>query len=266
MSDPETACYLYCLTPSGGGIQTAQMGVDGQHPVFVRTCGETGAVMGEVAMEEFCGEAAEERLRDLAWLGPRVCRHAAVIEEVMRQAPVLPARFATLFTTLDSLQRSVLANQPAIAAFFAELGDKQEWAVKGLLDRAAALEELGAAGARGPAARSGARYLQAKRIKAQLERDLNLRLREFCGRAAAALGAQPGAFRERRILPSASAGEDAEVVLNWAFLVAPAALDDFRFRLERLNDSAAFPGLRLTLSGAWPPYSFAPNLSGGSQA
>jgi len=266
MSDPETACYLYCLTPYGGGIQIAQMGVDGQHPVLVRNCGETGAVVGEVAMEEFCGEEAEERLRDLAWLAPRVCRHAAVIEEVMRHAPVLPARFATLFTTLDSLQRSVLANQAAIAAFFAELGDKQEWAVKGLLDRAAALGELGTAGARGPAARSGAQYLQARRIKAQLERDLNRRLKEFCRHAAAALGAQPGTFRERRLLPPASAGEEAEVVLNWAFLVAPAALDDFRFRLERLNDGAAFPGLRLTLSGAWPPYSFAPNLSGGREA
>jgi len=266
MGDGETACYLYCLTPSGGGIEIAQMGVDGQHPVSMLACGETGAVVGAVAMDEFCGEAAEERLRDLAWLGPRVCRHAAVIEEVMRQAPVLPARFATLFTTLDSLQRSVLDSQRAIAAFFAELGDKQEWGVKGLLDRAVALRELGAAGAQGPAAASGAQYLQAKRIKAQLERDLNLRLKEFCRRAATTLGAQPGAFRERRILPPASAGEDAEVVLNWAFLVAPEALDDFRFRLQRLNDVAAFPGLKLTLSGAWPPYSFAPNLSGGREA
>ncbi len=266
MADGETACYLYCLTPSLGGIRTAEMGVDGQHPVFVRACGETGAVLGEVARDEFCGEAADERLRDLAWLAPRVCRHAAVVEEVMRQAPVLPARFATLFTSLDSLQRSVLDSQRAIAAFFAELGDKQEWAVKGLLDRAAALRALGAAGARGPGAASGTEYLQAKRIKSELDRDFNLRLKEFCRRAAAILGAQPGTFRERRILPTGSAGEDAEVVLNWAFLVAPAALDDFRLRLQRLNDGTAFPGLKLTLSGAWPPYSFAPNLSGGSEA
>ncbi len=264
MSNGETACYLYCLAPSGRGIETAQMGVDGQHPVLVRACGETDTVMGEVAMDEFCGEAAETHLQDLAWLAPRVCRHAAVVEEVMRQAPVLPARFATLFTSLDSLQRSILKNQRAIAAFFAGLGDKQEWAVKGLLDRTGSLAELGAAETPSPA--PGAQYLQAKRRKAQLERDFNLRLREFSGRAAATLGAQPGAFRERRILPPTSAGEDAEVVLNWAFLVAPAALDEFRSRLERLNQSAAFPGLRLTLSGAWPPYSFAPNLAGGAQA
>ena len=40
---------------------------------------------------------------DLAWVAPRVCRHEAVIEEAMRQSPVLPARFATLFQTIASL-------------------------------------------------------------------------------------------------------------------------------------------------------------------
>lgn len=266
MSNGETACYLYCLTPSARGIQTAQTGVDGQHPVSVRACGEIGAILGEVAIDEFCGERAEAHLQDLAWLGPRVCRHAAVIEEVMHQAPVLPARFATLFTSLDSLERSVVENQPAIARYFAELGDKQEWAVKGLVDRAGSLKIMGAAEAPAPGAAPGARYFQEKRMKAQRERDFNLLLKEFCRRAAVALGAHPSVFRERKLVAPVTDAEDGEVVLNWAFLVSPAALDDFRVRLERLNGGEAFPGLRLGLTGPWPPYSFAPNLSAGGQA
>src|ERR1019366_1055238 len=146
-------------------------------PVFVRACGEIGAVLSEVELGEFCGESAEARLADLAWLGPRVCRHEAVIEEVMSRAPVLPARFATLFISVDSLQRSVFEHREAIAQFFAQLGDQQEWAVKGLLNRAAALERLGASGRPAaeepaPAASPGARYFEEKRRKAQLERDV----------------------------------------------------------------------------------------------
>jgi Gas vesicle synthesis protein GvpL/GvpF. len=212
---------------------------------------------------EFCGEAAEARLQDLAWLGPRACRHAAVIEEVMRQTPVLPARFATLFTSLDSLQQAVHEHREAITGFFARLGDKQEWAVKGLLDRAGALRRLGSPEPSAPATSPGARYFQEKRIQAQWERDFNFRLKEFCRRAAAALGAEVNDFRER---PALGAVADAEVVLNWAFLVAPAALEDFRVRLGRFNGEEAFPGLLLTPSGPWPPYSFAPDLSGGAQA
>ena len=189
----------------------------------------------------------------------------------MSQAPVLPARFATLFSTLDSLDQFILEHREGVAEFFTVLGDKQEWAVKGLLNRADALERLGSSGE--PAAEEralvtspGARYFQEKRIKAQLERDFNLRLKEFCRRAAAALGAQAGGFRERKVLGSITAGTDAEVVLNWAFLLSPAALEDFRVRLDRFNVGEAFPGLMLALTGPWPPYSFAPDLSGGAKA
>src|ERR1035438_4586452 len=114
MSNSETVYYLYCLTPRGCGIKASVIGVDGRHSVSVRACGEMGAVLSEVELGEFCGETAEARLQDLAWLGPRVCQHEAVIEEVMGQTPVLPARFATLFTSLDSLNRSVLEHREAI--------------------------------------------------------------------------------------------------------------------------------------------------------
>jgi hypothetical protein len=271
MSDSGIAYYLYCLTPCGCGIRASAIGVDGQRPVSVRACGGIGAVLSEVELGEFCGESAEARLQDLAWLGPRVCRHEAVIEEVMSQAPVLPARFATLFTSVDRLQQTVLEHREAIAGFFAQLGDKQEWAVKGLLNRAGALERLVSSGQPAaeepaPVTSPGARYFQEKRIKVQLERDFNLRLREFCGRAAAALGAHAGGFLERKVLAPDAAGADAEGVLNWAFLLSPAALEDFRVRLDRFHGGEAFPGLILALTGPWPPYSFAPDLSGGAKA
>jgi hypothetical protein len=54
--------------------------------------------------------------------------------------------------------------------------------------------------------------------------------------------------------------------LNWAFLIPPEDLEDFRASLQRFNDDEAFPGLLLALSGPWPPYSFVPDLSSGAQA
>ena len=102
MSNGETAYYLYCLTPGGRDIRVSAIGVDGRRPVWVYACGEIAAALSEVDVAEFCGESAEARLRDLAWLGPLVGRHEAVIEELMSRAPVLPARLATLFTSVDS--------------------------------------------------------------------------------------------------------------------------------------------------------------------
>ena len=261
-----TAHYLYCLTPGVCGIPASAVGVDGKPGVMAGACGEIGAVFSQAELEEFCGEAADAHLQDLAWLGPRVCRHEAVIEEINNRVPVLPARFATLFTSWDSLQRFVVEHRDAVIGFFTRLGGQREWAVKGLLDRGLALEGPGSAGrpavdARAPAASPGARYFDEKRIKAQWERDFNLRLREFCRRAAAALAEHAGSFRERKVPAPVEAATGAEAVLNWAFLVSPPALDEFRECLARFNQGEAFPGLTLTLTGPWPPYSFVPDLT-----
>ena len=271
MSSSGTAYYLYCLTPGECGIPADAIGVDGQRGVAVLACGGMGAVFSPAELDEFCGQSAEAHLQDLAWLGPRVCRHEAVIEEISDRVPVLPARFATFFRSRDSLQQFVLDHRDAVLRFFTGLGDRREWAVKGLLNRPQALLGPGsparpAAGGGAPAASPGARYFEEKRIQAQWERDFNLRLKEYCRRAAAALTDRAGIFRERKVSAPVAAETDAEVVLNWAFLVPPASLDEFRGCLARLNGAEAFPGLTLTLTGPWPPYSFVPDLSVGAKA
>lgn len=266
MRPSERAYYLYCLTPSGGELQCSATGVDERQPVLVRACGEVCAIYSEVELGEFVGESAEEHMQSLAWLGPRVCSHESVIEHVMGRGAVLPARFATLFSSLDSLEQYIVEHRVAIAGFFAELGERQEWAVKGLLDRAGALEGLFHPAAEELAGSPGTRYFQEKRIKAQLAVEFNQRLRAFSQRAVAALGAHADGFRERKVLTPMAEGREAEVVLNWAFLVAPGAFEDFKATLERLNGGEAFPGLMLALTGPWPPYSFALDLSSGAQA
>ena len=97
-----------------------------------------------------------------------------------------------------------------------------------------------------------------------LQREPKLWLRAKRG-TAAALAEHAGGFRERKVLAPVEAGSEAEIVLNWAFLVSPAALDDFRARLERLNGGEAFPGLLLQLSGPWPPYNFVTHDLAASQ-
>ena len=75
MSASETAYYLYCLGPSERLPRITAAGVDEGSGVFLWSCGDIGAVLSEVSVKEFCGEAAQARLEDLSWLGPRACRH-----------------------------------------------------------------------------------------------------------------------------------------------------------------------------------------------
>ncbi len=259
------ACYLYCLVPSGPTIELAQAGLDARFPVCMEECGRVRAVVSEVELAEFCGDSGERNLQDIGWVGPQVLNHEAVVEDVMRQAPVFPVRFGTLFSSREVLRRSVLECDAEVERFLLQVGNQQEWAVKGQLNRAAALKALSAS-ARSRAAQSvpespGRRYFEEKRILAQADRDLAAQVKEFSRRAARELGALPDSFRQRKVAPPATAEAEEEMVLNWAFLLPPEELEGFRSTVVALNLKGARVAIRLQLTGPFPPYSFAPPLS-----
>ncbi len=259
MTEEDKTYYLYCLTPSGRALELNEAGV------FVWTCDDISAVLSEANREEFCGEGSEARLEDLAWLAPRVFRHEAVVERIMGQSPVLPARFATLFSSLDSLRSFVHKYRDAITGFFAQLGDKREWAVKGLLDRPLAGQSAQPPApllADGP----GKHYLQKKRLEAEAGELTNQWLRAACQKVAGQLEQQASAFRERQLWSGSESEAAAEVILNWAFLVTEDGETDFRRLVTELDEQHRARGLSFALSGPWPPYSFAPALGGEKTA
>jgi hypothetical protein len=254
---PATAWYLYCLAPSGRIGRIEAPGID-ERPVTVLACGGVTTVLSEVPLDEFCGEAAEARLQDLAWLAPRVCRHEAVVEEAMRKGPILPARFAALYSSTASLEQFIACNRQAIAEFFSEIGGRQEWAVKGMLLREKARSALRATAPPALSASPGARYFEEKRIEAGLARQVSLWLKEVSAGAAAELEPLAAGFRERKVTDAGPDEDGTETVLNWAFLVAPEGIGEFRARVGQLSAAHAARGLSLRLSGPWPPYSFVP--------
>lgn len=255
MTQLETAYYLYCLTPSGSVLELNQAGV------FVEDPGRIRAVLSEVRREDFSGEAAEERLQNLAWLAPRAALHEAVVEQVMGQAPVLPAPFATLFESRESVRRFVLAYSGRIDEYFRDLGNKREWAVKGLLHRAPPGEECAPGGEEACAGKS---YLQKKRAQAASRDAMRQRLRAACEQAAAELKQQADDFRERKVWKGDQAGGQPELIFNWAFLLPPGDEAAFRQCITKLEEQHRPLGLSLLISGPWPPYSFAPALGPAS--
>jgi hypothetical protein len=233
--------------------------VDERHPVLVRDCGGIGAVYSEVELEEFVGPAAEARLQDLAWLGPQGLpprsgdRAGDEPRSGAAGAFCDPVHLAGELGELRRLNTGKRSPDFSPSSATGRSGpSKGCWIALPPKARCEKLSQPAAAEDRSP----GARYFEQKRIKAQAEREFNQRLKEHCRQTAAALERSAGGFRERKAMPPEEGG--AEAVLNWAFLLAPAEIAEFRAALERLHGDEAFPGLRLALTGPWPPYSFVP--------
>jgi hypothetical protein len=263
-NDGGEAIYLFCLAGSGHLSAIEGTGVDGRSPLFQWNLRDITAVLSMACVEEFSGPSGESRMEDLAWVGPRACHHEAVIEGVMRHSPVLPARFGTLFSSLESLKKLLTKHYDTISEFLDRVTDKEEWAVKGLLDRDKARERffsmILATDEADLSLSPGMHYFQEQRIQAEFEKELSSWLNVVLKRIASDIARHASDFSERRPLSQEVTGKDTDMVLNWAFLVPRNAMADFRAEIDRANSDQARQGLVFELSGPWPPYSFCPSL------
>jgi hypothetical protein len=241
-------------------------GADKPKP-FIWCDQDLAAVLSRVAADEYCGPAAEANLQDLAWISPRVCWHQAVVEQVLPFGPTLPARFATLFSSLPSLTGFLQEHRQIIGHFLDRVTDQEEWSVKGRLDlaRSSQLHDgVQTVQADQRTLSPGLAYLQARRLKIQAKQELNQRLAEGCDSVERELTSLASEVRRLRVLASETAAPAFETIANWAFLLPKIAVPEFRSRIERANAEQSPFGLSIELSGPWPPYSFCPSLGSNS--
>ncbi len=241
------------------------IGIDGERaPQLWRHAG-LAAIVSIVSRDEWCGAAAEANLQELAWVAPRSLRHEAVLEAATRSAPVFPARFGSLFSSSAALGRLMERHHETIGGFLERVGRQQEWAVKGILDRARAEAELGAphqAAVTGKAALSpGLAYLFEQQSRRKAKEDLEEKLAAACNSLLERLHPLASEARSRPVLSGECAAAPEEMISNWAFLVPPRAVAEFQQRVQQGNSDASLPGLTFAISGPWPPYSFCPPLS-----
>jgi hypothetical protein len=263
----EQGIYLYCLARLSQlpPLPLLGPGVDGQNSLAVATYEDLAAVWSPVPVEDFCGPEAEERLQDLTWIGPRVIRHQEVVAGVMRHSPVLPVRFGTIFASLANLEKVLQCHSGAIAEFLERLADLEEWAVKGMLDRPGAREklfsfQLAREGESLTALSPGKRYFEQQRLRAASDQELQRWLQQVCREVWASLQNYAAEVQARRLLSRETTGSDQDMVWNWALLVPRQAVGGFQARIQDVNAQYASRGLRLDVTGPWPPYSFCPAL------
>jgi hypothetical protein len=258
--------YLYCLARASLVETLAGEMLDGQNPPVISPFRDLAAVWSPVPLEEFVGDAASSRLGNLSWVGPRVWRHEKIVEGLMRQSPVVPARFGTIFSSWESLAQVLENHYGALAAFLAQVADKEEWAVKGLLNRAAAREaffgaRLAAETEPLAALAPGRRYLREQRLRSQSEQDLHRWLWEVSREMNRDLGRFASDLCERRVRPQVEGDQNYEMVLNWAFMVVRELAEKFKGRIDAANARHGQRGLIFECTGPWPPYSFSPALA-----
>lgn len=261
----QKALYLYCFADAAKLTAIDGTGIDEKNPLFLNTADGVTAVMSMVDVHDFIGPGGESNLQDIEWIGPRAYRHQTVIETAMRESPVLPASFGTLYTSERNLTRLMAAHRETIIQFFGRISDKQEWSVKGYVNQKNAVRNIAVellADAAGDLADlpAGARYFKEKQIQAEAKTRLDGWVNHSRLMLADMLEPIAVDINERKIMSREASGKDLDMVLNWAALIHEDAIRAFRDEVDRVNSDQGFRGLTLEMSGPWPPYSFCPTL------
>jgi len=252
----------------------------GGNPVRVVPAAGLAAVAEDVPLEEFGESALRRNLEDLSWLEAAARAHHRVINAVAEQGPVVPMRLATVYSTDEGVAAALSDRAADFREALRRTAARQEWGVKAYAVRDSGREGGAAATQAGPGTRAGAdsgagtqagadsgagaAYLRRRKDELTTQADA----RRTAATSAEAIHAELSrlAVGSRLYPPQAPqlTGGRAQMILNAAYLVDDERGRDFAAAVTSLANR--HPGVRLELTGPWPPYSFAAAAEGGGQA
>ncbi len=208
--------------------------------------------------------AAGERGRMNQSSGTSCPLSPAAGEKGRGEGAVLPIRFGAVFSSRQALERLLTERWTDIARCLDAVSGKEEWSVKAFVDVERASEwfvdndpALAERRQQLPASQ-GARYLQEKRFRADVRKQIQSWSRTIAEQLREELHSLAEEVRPLKLTQGTYPGK--EIVFHSAVLIASSSVAHFQEQLELLQARYAEQGVILDGSGPWPPYSFCPSL------
>ncbi|MEV6206251.1 GvpL/GvpF family gas vesicle protein [Kitasatospora sp. NPDC051914] len=251
--------WIYAVVPDvADGLLDGMTGVAGE-PLRALTAPGLALVVGSVPREDFDERALQQHLADLRWVETAVRAHHRVIAELARTRRTLPLRFATLYRDDRGALSFLRGAGPRLQAALDRVADRDEWGVKAYLD--APVPDAPATGPADPpdgAAAADDRPGTAYLLRRRAQRDDRARRFEQAHERArqihAALADRADEAAEHPLQSAEASGRAAPMLLNGAYLVEHARAAEFGAAVTELGRRTT--GVRVELTGPWPPYSF----------
>ncbi|MBF6357829.1 GvpL/GvpF family gas vesicle protein [Nocardia higoensis] len=232
----------------------AMTGVAGEPLRQVRV-GALTAVVGSVPLAVFGAEPLRRNLEDLDWLDGVARTHDAVVSALSRRAPTVPMRLATVFLDDDRVRALLEERAADFESAIMLVAGRTEWGVKGYGDREALIAAVAAGDADRAGGGSGTAYLIRRRAQLSAQDTVEQEMAERVENIHEALVREAAAGRRQPATDPALSRTKEWMVLNGSYLVDDERSESFAAAVAALDEN--FPGIRLELTGPWPPYSFA---------
>ena len=241
--------YVYCAVEgSPEALPTAGM-PDGGPPRTLPLMGAVSLIVSNVPAARYNASSLEPKLADLDWVAVAGAAHHAVVDAFAEAGfVVLPFRLFTIFshegTALDTFKGAL----PAMARAFDRVRGRQEWVLR--IGKPDPTRAPGAPTGNAPAS-SGTGFLRAKADARREALARAERVKHDARTSFEALAELADAATSRPVDPAGS------LLCDGALLVPPSRMEAVRETLTRSAERLLREGCAVSLTGPWPPYSFA---------
>lgn len=250
---------LYVYAVAREAVKPGVEGVDGTQNFGTATSSDLAAIFTPVPKEEFSQEAIDQRAGNLEWLGAIGYRHQAVVSALMKQTAIIPLRAFTLFSSEKALAKYLDDSAEQLERVLERLDGKQEWTLRiefdpqrwndALVSRVTSLRDLTSQiGTAAP----GKAFLLRKKLDDERKRASREGEETLVDEMQRAILAK---LRSEVVAESREQREGAFPQIN--VLInrdEESVLQDLH---RELNDRYSGEGVSLSISGPWPPYTFA---------
>lgn len=241
---PERGLYLYAVVPHAISLGEIR-GIAGE-PVEVVLHARLGLIVSEVVVEML---GLDDGSSNPAILGALARRHDEVVRSALAAVgTVLPFRLGTVLVDRDAARRYLEDQADELYPAMQQVAACHEWGVTVHEDAAEIRAPADPIPSRDPG-HPGTAYLARRRQEvacAEARRHAQWQAKSYVG----------GELRARAIDVAAGRYRTQDVVLDQNYLVRHDAEPEFLETADRCGDLLLEQGLRLQLSGPWPPYSF----------
>jgi hypothetical protein len=222
---------------------------DGGAPRTLALYGAVALVVSDVPSATYNAEALEPKLSDLDWVAAAGAAHHAVVDALAEAGyVVLPFRLFTIFSNDAKALTTFAHAQVAMGGALDRVRGRQEWVLRiGKPDPARAT----APPATDTSPATGTGFLRAKADARREALARAERVRQDATSSFDALAQLADAATSRPVDPGGN------LLCDGAFLVQPARVTALRDALTRSAERLLREGCPVSLTGPWPPYSFA---------
>jgi Gas vesicle synthesis protein GvpL/GvpF len=259
------ALWTYGVVRADAALPAGLAGVHDRPVERVQAAG-LAALTSRVPLSEFGAEPLRRNLNDLDWL-ERVARgHEGVLERALGATTVVPLRLCTIYEDEERVRTMLERERATLLEALQALDGRQEWGVKVLVDRAR-LEERARAQSQEAAAleaelsdrsEAGA-YMLRRRLERHVREEADALAAEVAERVHARLQDWATDAVTRPPQNRELSGHQGDMLLNGAYLVEAERVEGLRALVAELGERHRPLGVRIELTGPWPPYNFVPH-------